>query len=189
MSTALIPGSYDPITLGHLDVITRTAARFDRVVVAVMTNDMRKYVQDALIKQYMFDQSERAAMAEAACAHLPNVEVISAGGMLIDLFDHADVAVKNAFACIIGEPRFGPHFPFQVIVVFDVHDLVPFAEHVIAHRDLFLPRLRGIQIFLQKLVHKVDAQRAFLRRCQNLYFTCRCFHISRQFIAHQSQDC
>ena len=51
MSTALIPGSYDPITLGHLDVITRAAARFDRVVVAVMTNDMRKYVQDAPIKQ------------------------------------------------------------------------------------------------------------------------------------------
>ena len=46
MSSALIPGSFDPITLGHLDIITRAAARFDRVVVAVMTNDMRKYVQD-----------------------------------------------------------------------------------------------------------------------------------------------
>ena len=51
MSIALIPGSYDPITLGHLDVISRAAARFDRVIVAVMTNDMRKYVQDALVKQ------------------------------------------------------------------------------------------------------------------------------------------
>ena len=97
MSTALIPGSYDPITLGHLDVITRAAARFDRVVVAVMTNDMRKYVQDALVKQYMFDRDERAAMAQAACAHLPNVEVISAGGMLIDLFDRvgADWIIKG----------------------------------------------------------------------------------------------
>ena len=102
MSTALIPGSYDPITLGHLDVISRAAARFDRVVVAVMTNDMRKYVQDALVKQYMFDQDERAAMVKAACAHLPNVEVISAGGMLIDLFDRvgADWIIKGVRSAV-----------------------------------------------------------------------------------------
>ena len=51
MSSALIPGSFDPITLGHLDIITRVAARFDKVTVAVMTNDMQKYVQDAPIKR------------------------------------------------------------------------------------------------------------------------------------------
>ena len=97
MSTALIPGSFDPITLGHLDVIARAAAKFDRVVVAVMTNDMQKYVQNALVKQYMFDREERTALAAAACAHLPNVEVIAAGGMLIDLFDRvgADWIIKG----------------------------------------------------------------------------------------------
>lgn len=97
MSTALIPGSFDPITLGHLDVITRAAAKFDRVVVAVMTNDMQKYVQNAPVKQYMFDREERTALATAACAHLPNVEVIAAGGMLIDLFDRvgADWIIKG----------------------------------------------------------------------------------------------
>ena len=102
MSTALIPGSYDPITLGHLDVITRCAARFDRVVVAVMTNDMRKYVSDALVKNYMFEQEERTAMAASACAHLPNVEVISAGGMLIDLFDRvgADWIIKGVRSAV-----------------------------------------------------------------------------------------
>ena len=102
MSTALIPGSFDPITLGHLDIITRAAARFDRVVVAVMTNDMRKYVQDAPVKTYMFDQDERTAMAEAACGHLPNVEVISAEGMLIDLFDRvgADWIVKGVRSAV-----------------------------------------------------------------------------------------
>lgn len=102
MRTALIPGSFDPITLGHLDIITRTAARFDRVVVAVMTNDMRKYVQDALVKQYMFDREERTAMVAAACAHLSNVEVISAGGMLIDLFDRvgADFIIKGVRSAV-----------------------------------------------------------------------------------------
>ena len=97
MSSALIPGSFDPITLGHLDIITRAAARFDKVTVAVMNNDMQKYVQGAPVKQYAFALSERREMAEAACAHLPNVEVISAGGMLIDLFDRlgADAVCKG----------------------------------------------------------------------------------------------
>ena len=66
MSTALIPGSFDPITLGHLDIITRAAARFDKVIVAVMNNDMQKYVQSASAKAYMFVLSERREMVEAA---------------------------------------------------------------------------------------------------------------------------
>ena len=50
-TVALLPGSYDPITIGHMDVIRRAAAVFDRVVVAVMTNDMRAYVADAKVKE------------------------------------------------------------------------------------------------------------------------------------------
>ena len=97
MSTALIPGSFDPITLGHLDIISRAAMRFDKVIVAVMNNDMQKYVQGAPVMSYMFALTERRAMAEAACAHLPNVEVIAAGGMLIRLFDsvNADWIIKG----------------------------------------------------------------------------------------------
>ena len=97
MSSALIPGSFDPITVGHLDVITRAAAHFDRVIVAVMNNDMQKYVQGTVAKTYRFTTEERLAMAQAACAHLPNVEVITAGGMLIDLVDRveADFIIKG----------------------------------------------------------------------------------------------
>ena len=97
MSSALIPGSFDPITLGHLDIITRAAARFDQVTVAVMTNDMQKYVQNVPVKQYAFTLSERRDMVELACAHLSNVEVIAAGGMLIKLFDcvEADFIIKG----------------------------------------------------------------------------------------------
>ncbi len=97
MVTALIPGSYNPITLGHLNVITRVAAKFDRVVVAVMTNDMYKYVPGMAPKFYLFNEDERLAMTRLACAHIPNVEVISAGGMLIDLVERvkADFIVKG----------------------------------------------------------------------------------------------
>ncbi len=97
MSKVLIPGSFDPITQGHLDVITRAAARFEKVVVAVMNNDMHKYVEDAPIKHYMFDLAERREMTEIACAHLPNVSVIAAGGMLAMLFDQveADWVIKG----------------------------------------------------------------------------------------------
>ena len=94
---ALIPGSFDPITLGHMDVIARAAAKFDRVVVAVMTNDMHKYVPGAPQKHYMFSETERTELVRLGCAHLSNVEVISATGMLIDLVDRlqADVIIKG----------------------------------------------------------------------------------------------
>ncbi len=85
MLSALIPGSFDPITCGHLDVITRAAALFDRVTVAVMTNDMHLYVPDAPVKHYLFDRETRRELVVAACAHLPNVTVLDASGLLIDL--------------------------------------------------------------------------------------------------------
>lgn len=91
MSTVLIPGSFDPITLGHLDVITRVAARFDRVIVAVMTNDMQKYVAGAPVKVYMFTMQQRQELVAAACAHLANVRVIAAEGLLTDLVDDLGV--------------------------------------------------------------------------------------------------
>lgn len=97
MITALIPGSYHPITLGHLDIITRAARKFDRVVVAVMTNDMHRYVPGVPEKKYLFSEAERLEMARLACAHLKNVEVVSATGKLIDLVDRlgADLIVKG----------------------------------------------------------------------------------------------
>lgn len=95
--TALIPGSFDPITVGHMDVIRRTAARFDKVYVAVMTNDMTKYVADAKVKRYMFTMDERRDMAAAACRGLENVTVVTSSGMLVDLVDElgADWIIKG----------------------------------------------------------------------------------------------
>ena len=88
MSIALLPGSYDPITLGHLDVVKRAALEYDEVVVAVMNN---------AAKSYTFNLAERAEMARLATKDMPGVDVVADEGMLVDLFDRlgATVIVKG----------------------------------------------------------------------------------------------
>ena len=66
MSRAVCPGSFDPVTNGHLDVIGRVSAQFDEVVVTVTINPN---------KQGMFTIDERLEMLTEATAHLPNVTV------------------------------------------------------------------------------------------------------------------
>lgn len=78
MKIAILPGSYDPMTVGHVNVIERAARMFDEVVVAVMNNDR---------KQYMLTAEERTVIATVSCAHIQNARVIADGGMLVDLVD------------------------------------------------------------------------------------------------------
>ncbi|MGV9819763.1 pantetheine-phosphate adenylyltransferase [Nocardia bhagyanarayanae] len=75
MAGALCPGSFDPVTNGHLDVFARAAAQFDEVVVTVMVNPK---------KQGMFTVEERMEMLREATAHLPNLRVTSWQGLLVD---------------------------------------------------------------------------------------------------------
>ena len=97
MSRAIIPGSFDPMTLGHKQVIAAAAAIFDEVVVLVMHNDMTKYVSDAKAKQYAFDTEARVHIARLTCADIPGVRVETRGGLLIDAFDEfaGDAIVKG----------------------------------------------------------------------------------------------
>lgn len=81
MKIAILPGSYDPMTVGHVNVIERAARMFDEVVVAVMNNDS---------KQYMLTAEERTVIATVSCAHIQNARVIADGGMLVDLVDAID---------------------------------------------------------------------------------------------------
>jgi pantetheine-phosphate adenylyltransferase len=76
MITAICPGSYDPVTFGHLDVIRRTAAIFDRVVVGV--------VRDPSHKQTMFTVEERVAFLEGAVADVTNVVVDVFAELVVD---------------------------------------------------------------------------------------------------------
>ena len=87
MKIALIPGSFDPITLGHVNIIERAAKMFDKVYVAVMINDSAKYDKSLSSKQYMFAMEERLEIARLSVSHIENVCVIARTGMLIDLFD------------------------------------------------------------------------------------------------------
>jgi pantetheine-phosphate adenylyltransferase len=88
MRTAIYPGSFDPLTNGHLDVIQRAAKLFDRVIVAIARNDS---------KQPLFTQAERLALVKTAVKLLPNVEADSFDGLLIEY-----VARQKAQAVVRG---------------------------------------------------------------------------------------
>jgi pantetheine-phosphate adenylyltransferase len=94
---ALIPGSFDPITLGHVNIIERAAKKFDKVFVAVMNNDSAKHFKGLCSKTYMFDMQERTELVRLSVAHIENVEVVCSSGLLVDLFDEvgASVIVKG----------------------------------------------------------------------------------------------
>jgi pantetheine-phosphate adenylyltransferase len=75
MKTAVYPGSFDPITNGHIDVIVRAAKVFDRIIVAVL---------ESRNKQPLFSIDERLDMAKAALSGIDNVEIDSFSGLLVD---------------------------------------------------------------------------------------------------------
>ena len=75
-SIAIVPGSFDPITNGHIDIVKRAAEKYDKVYLAVMINPS---------KSYMFTISQRTDIARAAVEDIENVEVISSDGMLWEL--------------------------------------------------------------------------------------------------------
>ncbi len=74
MRMALLPGSFDPVTNGHLDIIRRAGKIFDRIIVAVAINDS---------KSALFSIEERKVHLEEICRDISNVEVISFPGLLL----------------------------------------------------------------------------------------------------------
>lgn len=88
MTIAMYPGTFDPITNGHIDIISRIARMFDRVIVAVAINSA---------KQTLFSEAERIAMARDVLDEYPNVEVDSCHGLIVEF-----AAAKGAQAIVRG---------------------------------------------------------------------------------------
>lgn len=84
MNKAVYPGSFDPVTLGHIDIIERTSQMFDRVVIGVLNNKS---------KSPLFSVEERVNMLKEVTADLPNVEVQAFEGLLIDFVRKNDARV------------------------------------------------------------------------------------------------
>jgi len=91
---AICPGSYDPVTNGHLDIITRTSRVFDRVVVGVVGQPVRK-------AETLFTPEERAAFIEEATTDLENVEVAVFRNLLVEFaHEHGATAIVKGLRAI-----------------------------------------------------------------------------------------
>ena len=99
MSRAVCPGSFDPVTLGHLDVIGRAVELVDAVVVAVGSN---------ISKNALFTPDERVAMLQESCAEWPSVTVTLFSGLLVDFCVEHDVDV------IVKGLRSGADFDYEL---------------------------------------------------------------------------
>ncbi|NPV71695.1 MAG: pantetheine-phosphate adenylyltransferase [Firmicutes bacterium] len=98
MRIAVCPGSFDPITCGHLDVIARSAPLFDRLIVTVFVNP---------VKKPLFTVEERVEMIREAVEGLPNVEVDSSDGLL------TEYARRRGACCIVKGLRAVSDFLFE----------------------------------------------------------------------------
>ncbi|MDE7218022.1 MAG: pantetheine-phosphate adenylyltransferase [Oscillospiraceae bacterium] len=110
MNIAICPGSFDPITVGHLDLAERSAAIFERVILCVMVNGE---------KHPMFSLEERLELARAAVAHLPNVEAQACSGLL------ADFAREHGAHTLIKGVRGSADFDWEMQMVQINRDLFP----------------------------------------------------------------
>jgi len=104
MKIAIYPGSFDPITSGHLNIIRRAASIFDQLIVCVMVNSSKKP---------MFDQAERVEMIKRVTADLDNVEVDSSTELL------AEYARRKGSCVIVKGLRAGSDFEneFQMALI------------------------------------------------------------------------
>ena len=92
--TAVVPGSYDPVTFGHLDIIARTANVFDNVIVAVVDQPVRK-------QKTVFSAEERVQFIEAEVSKLPNVQVKPFDNLLVQFArEHGASAIVKGLRAI-----------------------------------------------------------------------------------------
>lgn len=135
MRTAICSGSFDPITLGHLDLIRRAAGCFDRICVCVSPNADKK--------SQMFTAEQKLAMVRAAVAELPNVEAELFPGLL------ADFAEEHGAAAIIRGVRSVSDFDEEYQMALINRGICPKLE------TLFLPASAEYQHFSSTMAREM----------------------------------
>ena len=135
MKTAVCSGSFDPITLGHLDIIRRSAACFDKVYVCVSPN--------AENKNQMFTPEEKLLLVRTAVAELPNVEAELFSGLL------ADYAVRRGAAAIVRGVRNTSDFDVEYQLALINQDIHPGLE------TMLLPASAAYQHFSSSMAREM----------------------------------
>lgn len=135
MKTAVCSGSFDPITLGHLDIIRRSAACFDKVYVCVSPNAEKK--------NQMFTPEEKLLLVRTAVAELPNVEAEFFSGLL------ADYAVRRGAAAIVRGVRNTSDFDVEYQLALINQDIHPGLE------TMLLPASAAYQHFSSSMAREM----------------------------------
>lgn len=133
-TTAVCPGSFDPVTNGHVDIVQRTASRFDEVVVAVLGNPSKA--------SGMFTLDERVGLLEQAVAHVPGVRVVQHHGLLVDL------CVELAASTIVKGLRGSGDLEYEI-------QMAQMNQHLTGVETLFLPTAPAWAFVSSSLVKEV----------------------------------
>lgn len=157
--SAVYPGTFDPITLGHLDIVQRAAHLFDKVVVAILHNPT---------KQPLFSLDERIRLAQMSVANTPHVEVDTFSGLLVDYYQQHD------FQAVVRGVRNHTDFDVEIQMSYMNESLHP------ALHTVFLPTRPDLSFISSSLVKDValhsgsvthlvtpSVEEALVARCTN----------------------
>ena len=131
----LVPGSFDPITLGHVDVVGRAVALFDDVVVAVGRNST---------KNYLFEPEERLDLCRSALTEFPGVEVLPMSGLLVEF------ARQQGAGAIVKGLRFASDFEYEL-------QMAHLNRHLGGVETIFLPAGRSFGTISSSMLREVAA--------------------------------
>ncbi len=134
MKTVVYPGSFDPCTNGHLDIIARAAKLADKVIVAVLINSS---------KTPLFTAEERVALLQSAVSAYDNVEVQSFSGLLVDFMKQVDSTV------IVKGIRAVSDFEYEFQMALTNHTLYPEIE------TLFIPSGKDYMFLSSSIVKEI----------------------------------
>src|SRR4051794_33077464 len=135
MTRAVCPGSFDPVTNGHVDIFRRAASLFDELVVATGTN---------ISKSRLFDPEERLEMLREACADLPNVTVMGFTGLIVDFCRDIDAQA------IVKGLRGGNDYEYEM-------PMAQMNSHLSGVETVFVPTTAALGYVSSSLVKEVAA--------------------------------